>query len=338
MFPVMLELEKRKINYLFVATGQHNLNDLFKKFGTKAPDIIVNPQDGFKGDTGGAFGWAIKTLPKIISMLRKHKHIDYVIVHGDTISTLIGCVAGKLTGRKICHVEAGLRSGNLKEPFPEEIVRRIVDFFSFVKFAPSEKSAKRLRGNSINVGNTSVDSLHMALNLCKSSISLKKPYAVCTIHRHENIKSKDRMEKILNILEYSEMDILFFIHDNTVKKLKDFGLYDKLKENKRIKLMKPIPYVEFSKVLSGSHIIFTDGGGMSEEAAELNIPCIILRYETEREELLDRWDQTLTKLELDKARHAMKVYSSPSHQYVLPNPYNNNGSSKKIVDYLSCLK
>lgn len=338
MFPVMLELEKRKINYLFVATGQHNLNDLFKKFGTKAPDIIVNPQDGFKGDTGGAFGWAIKTLPKIISMLQKHTNIDYVIVHGDTISTLIGCVAARLTGKYVCHVEAGLRSGNIKEPFPEEIVRRIVDFFSYIKFAPSEKAAKRLRGNSINMGNTSVDSLHMALSLCKSSFSIEKPYAVCTIHRHENIKSKDRMRKILDILEYSEMDILFFIHDNTIKKLKDFELYNKLKENTRIKLMRPIPYVEFSKVLSGSNIIFTDGGGMSEEAAELNIPCIILRYETEREELLARWDQTLTKLNLEKARRAMRIYSLPHDKYVLPNPYNNHGSSKKIVDFLLALK
>lgn len=334
----MLELEKRKIDYLFVATGQHNLNDLFKKFGTKAPDIIVNPQDGFKGDTGGAFGWAIKTLPKIISMLRKHKDIEYVIVHGDTISTLIGCAAARLTGKKVCHVEAGLRSGNLQEPFPEEIVRRIVDFFSYVKFAPSEKAAKRLSGNSINVGNTSVDSLHTALFLCKSSFSIEKPYSVCTIHRHENIKSKERMQKILNILSYPQMDILFFIHDNTVKKLKDFGLYEQLKSNKNIKLMRPIPYIEFTKVLAGTHIIFTDGGGMSEEAAELNIPCIILRYATEREELLERWDQTLTKLNEDIAKHAIKRYSSSHIKYILPNPYNGNGASIKIVNYLSALK
>lgn len=334
MFPVMLELQQRKIDYLFIATGQHYLNDLVKKFGTQAPDIIINPQDGFKGDTGGAFGWAIKTLPKIISMLRKHTDIDYVIVHGDTISTLIASVAARLTGKQLCHVEAGLRSGNLREPFPEEIVRRIVDFLSHIKFAPSQKAANRLKGTSINTGNTSVDSLHTALSLCKSSFLIDKPYSVCTIHRHENIKSKERMDKILNCLGYSEMEILFFIHDNTIKKLKDFGLYEKLKQNKNIKLMRPIPYIEFSKVLSGAKIIFTDGGGMSEEAAELNIPCVILRYETEREELLDRWDQTLTKLNLDKARKAMRIYSLPHDPYILPNPYNGHGSSNKIVNFL----
>jgi len=338
MFPVMLELEKRKINYLFIATGQHYLGDLIKKFGTKAPDIVVNSQDGFKGDTGGAFSWGIKTFPKVISMLQKHTEYNYVIVHGDTISTLIGACAGKLTGKQVCHVEAGLRSGNLKEPFPEEIIRRIVDFLSNIKFAPSDKAANRLNGISINTGNTSVDGLHLALKMCKSSFSIEKPYSVCTIHRHENIKSKERMEKILNILEYSSMDILFFIHDNTVKKLKDFGLYDKLKSNSHIKLMRPIPYIEFSKVLSGAHIIFTDGGGMSEEAAELNIPCIILRYETEREELLERWDQTLTKLDIEVSKRAIMFDSLPRDKYKLINPYNANGTSKKIVDFLLALK
>lgn len=337
MFPVMLEFQKNKIDYLFVATGQHNLDGLTKQFGTKMPDIIINPRDGFKGDTGGAFGWAIQTIPKLISYLNK-KEIDYILVHGDTLSTLCGCVAGKLTGKQVCHVEAGLRSGNLREPFPEEIVRRIVDFLSNIKFAPSEKAANRLNGASVNVGNTSVDSLHTALALCKSKFSIDKPYAVCTIHRHENIKSKERMEKILDILSYCQMDILFFIHENTVKKLKDFGLYEKLKHIESIKLMKPIPYVEFSKVMSGSHIIFTDGGGMSEEAAELNIPCIILRYETEREELLDRWDQVLTKLNIDIAKRAIMFNSLPRNKYVLPNPYNSGGASKKIVSFFNGLK
>ena len=75
MFPVMLELQKRKIDYLFIATGQHVLTDLIQKFGTNKPDIIVNPQNGFKGDTGGALSWGFKTFPKLVKVLQKHNEI-----------------------------------------------------------------------------------------------------------------------------------------------------------------------------------------------------------------------------------------------------------------------
>ena len=336
MFPIMLEFKKRRIEYLFIHTGQHNLDDLIKTFKTKAPDVVINARDGFKGDTGGAFGWGLKTLPKIISFLKEKKDIEFVIVHGDTMSTAIGAVAGRLCGKQVCHVEAGLRSENIREPFPEELMRIIVDNISQIKFAPSEKSARRLQGQVFNVGNTSLDSLKEALSLkLIPKIHLPKKFVVATIHRHENIKSKKRMESIINILNYSQYPVFWFIHENTKQKLIEYNLMKDIEKSKNIFLEYPREYSLFVQILKNALFVYTDGGGMSEECAELSIPCIILRLNTEREELLDRWDQVLTKLNENIGKMASMKYSLPRKEYYIKSHYNNGSSaSTQIVDIL----
>jgi UDP-N-acetylglucosamine 2-epimerase (non-hydrolysing) len=336
MFPVMLELQKRNIEYKFIATGQHKLYDLIKMFNTKAPDIIINSRDGFKGDTGGAFKWALQTNPKLIKYLKNNDDIKYVLVHGDTLSTLIGSWASKISGKKLVHVEAGLRSGNIREPWPEELVRRIVDFISDIKFCPSEKCKKRLGGVSFNVGNTSIDSLYMALSLENHpNIDLPQQFAIASIHRHENIKSPDRMKKILKIIGNSEIPVIWFMHENTKQKLFDYGLEHELKETRNLKIIPSMEYSQFINVLGRAQFVFGDGGSLAEECAELNIPYITLRYETEREELLNRPDQCLTKLDINIAQTVVLKYSMNREYYDLPNPYfTGESASKQIVDIL----
>jgi len=338
MAPCMIEFQKRKIPYLFVHTGQHNIDKLIAQFNVKAPDIIIDQRRGFNNNTGGAFVWGLKLIPKLISYLKTQEHIEYVLVHGDTISCFSATISSWLIGKKIVHVEAGLRSGNLLSPMPEEGIRNIVDFLSFIKFAPSIKSANRLKGITINVGNTIFDSLPIALRLgTPPNIHLQTPYAIATIHRYENLKSKERMKSIINIMSYSKIPIYWFLHKNSQSKLIEYDLMKDVSSN-NIYLKEPLEYIQFIHVLKDAKFVLSDGGGVSCECAELNVPILILRNETEREELLDRWDQTLTKLDIEVSKRAIMKYSLPRKPYILPNVYNSGGASVKIVDFLSKLK
>jgi len=333
LFTVMRELDSCGIEYEFIHTGQHSLGDFPKKFKTRAPDVVIDQRNGFNTDTSGAAKWAVQTLPKIINYLKSQKDIEYVLVHGDTLSCLISCIAAKLAGKKVIHVEAGLRSGNLLRPMPEEIVRNIVDFFSSIKFAVSKKSAARLSGEVYNVGNTCYDALDYAFTLPNDlKLHLPDKYAVCTFHRHETLKNKSQMEKIVNILSCSQIPVYIFMHKNTEQKLKEYGLWP-LKGNIIVK--DPLPYEQILRVMKNAKFVISDSGGLQEECAGLNVPFICLRSETEREELLERSDQILTKFDEETTKVAIMKFSLPRALYKSDNPYYNGGASAQIVGILS---
>jgi UDP-N-acetylglucosamine 2-epimerase (non-hydrolysing) len=276
-----------------------------------------------------------KNYSKTYIILKKTN--EYVLVHGDTISCFSAALSSWLVGKKVVHIEAGLRSGNLLSPMPEECIRNIVDFLSFLKFAPSIKSATRLKGMVVNVGNTIFDSLPIALNLgASSNVDFKSPYAVASIHRYENLKSKTRMKSIIDIMAQSTIPIYWFLHKNSRSILVKYDLIKYIGNN--IHLVDPLEYLQFVHILKNAQFVLSDGGGISCECAALNVPILILRNETEREELLDRWDQTLIKFNEKKAKLAILKYSLPYKKKVLPNPYNPYGRSKKIVDFLVNLK
>jgi UDP-N-acetylglucosamine 2-epimerase (non-hydrolysing) len=336
LFSLMYELEKRHIEYEFIHTGQHSIDGLIKQFTTKRPDIIINARDGFNTNTGGAMSWGIKIIPKLISYLKSKKDIKFVIIQGDTLSNFCGLICGRLANKQVCHVEAGLRSGNLLSPMPEEIIRQISDGLSNIKFAVSEKTKNRLKGNVYNVGNTAYESLHYALNLnSKCNIKFPKKYAVFTLHRHETLKNKKRLEAVINILSYIQIPTYFFINKNTRAKLEELGLLNKLKLYNNIYLVDPLEYSQFVHVLKNAQFVIGDSGGCSEECSFLNVPYVTLREETEREELLDRGDQELVGFDEDKAKAAIMKFSLPRKPYFIPSPYYNGVSpSKQIVDIL----
>jgi UDP-N-acetylglucosamine 2-epimerase (non-hydrolysing) len=334
---IIQELQKRKIDYLFVHTGQHNLDRVIKSFKIKSPDIIIDQQRGFNTNTGGAISWGIKIIPKIVSYLKSQKDIEFVIVQGDTISVFSGCAAGRLARKKVCHIEAGLRSGNLFSPMPEEAIRQITDKLSNIKFAVSEKTKNRLRGQAFNVGNTSHDALKYALSLNeKCDIQFPEKYAVFTLHRHETLKSKKRLESAINILSYIQIPTYFFMNKNTKVKLDELGLLNKLHQNKNVHLVDPIEYAKFVHVLKDAQFVMGDSGGATEECSFLNVPYICCREETEREELLDRGDQELVGFDEEKTKTAIMKFSLPRKPYNIPSPYYNGESpSKQIVDILT---
>jgi len=336
-FPVMLELKRRKVDYTFIHSGQHNLEEWCKVFGVKEPDITLSkPPEGttkFWVRTPKAISWLTMLIPKIWVTIRRLKP-DFVVYHGDTMTTTGASVGTSKFFNprkkwKNVHLEAGLRSGSLFEPYPEEISRRITTLFSDILFAPSEISMKNLgsRKNKFNVGNTIIDSVLFALK--KSKTKTPKGYVLVTVHRHENIKSKERMEKIVEILISVKKNVYWPLHDNTKKMMQKFGLLSKVEKKKNIH--------KFSKWLKNCDYIITDGGSIQEESIALKKPCILLRKKTERVAGLDTGINFLTGLDVEKTKTIIKKLEN----FKVPkfkNPYGDGTSSKQIVDILQKFK
>ena len=200
-FPLMLELQKRKIPFYFIHTGQHPLGEFCKEFNIKNPDFILSkePQKTTKfwsKINKSSLIWFLLMIIKIKKLIRKLKP-EYVLYHGDTMSTATASIASsKLLNLKKewknVHLEAGLRSGKLLEPFPEEISRRICDNFSDILLAASdlaEENLKKYKNKKkiIKIGNTIVDSALISYNRAKKKYKkFNYKYTLINIQKNKN--------------------------------------------------------------------------------------------------------------------------------------------------------
>jgi len=351
-FPVMLELQKRKISYYFIHTGQHSLRDLCEKFKVNKPNIILSkePKTSSKFNTKStkAIFWNLGLIFKIKNELNKLKGLKYVLYHGDTMTTATAAFASsKLFNPskhyKNVHLEAGLRSNNLFEPFPEEISRIIADRFSDILFAVSKRAEKNLskyqnKKEVITIGNTVVDSASIAYKMAlknKTKPLSSKKFTLISIHRHENIKNSKRLGRIVKILSTLQTPSYFMMHDNTLKKLQEFNLIKKIQENPNIKIIKPLDYPEFIFQLSKCSLIICDGGSLQEESLIFKKPCIILRRATERQEGLTTNFQFLSNLNIPRTLNKIEEFSSKDFKIKkFNNPYGEKGLSSRIVEFL----
>ncbi|MDX9970612.1 MAG: UDP-N-acetylglucosamine 2-epimerase [Candidatus Gracilibacteria bacterium] len=313
MAPIMVELEARKIPYNYIFTGQHNLtmDELRENFNIKAPDITL-----YKGkDITGVFQSMIwlfsicaKTIFKKKEILGKTDKSHILLTHGDTFSTILGALMGKIARIKVAHVESGLRSFHIFSPFPEEINRLLTFRLSDIYFCPGKwalNNIKKYKGEKIDTNyNTLFDSLQLALKKTDTKIDLpKEDYAVVSLHRFENIFSPTRFEKIIELLiETSKtIKLLFILHEPTRLRLEKTGLIKRIKENKNIELRPRYDYFKFVKLIHNAKFIMTDGGSNQEECFYLGKPCLIMRETTERTEglgknaLISKFDKEIIK-------------------------------------------
>ncbi len=316
MFPIMHEFEKRNVEWRWISTGQHDLTNEIAEFKIKPPSAVLSKFYEKDKTILNSTIWIIRMMLKAKNNLSKD---DVVLVHGDTMSTLIGAFAAKLVRAKLVHVEAGLRSGNLKEPFPEELIRRIVDKLSDVLFAPHHEAQDNLKKegrDSYVVGNTIVDSLNVKRRNSNGRI-------LALIHRQETLKNKKRLENFVHLIN-SLKKVVFLYHENTKKTLIKAGLWESITAEKQ----KQLQYSIFKNYLSRSRAVLTDSGGVSEECLILGVPCLIFRDATEREEVINYGigikaiGKSVSELE-DFIKNAKRE----------GHPYGKN-PSKKIVDIL----
>ncbi len=351
-FPVMLELQKRQVPYYFIHSGQHSLGDLCDTFSVKRPDVVLTtePKKGskFNAQQLKAALWNFLIVKRIRKEIKKLPNLKYVLYHGDTMTTLSAAIASSNLLNwnkkyKNVHLEGGLRSFDKGEPFPEEISRIIADNFSDLIIAVSPFSCENVKHYKTKkeiclVGNTIVDSADHAYNLArkkKVKPLVNTRFALISIHRHENLKSKERMKKIIEILSSLDIPAYFTMHDNTKKLLEKYGLLRKLENNHNIVLAPSMDYVSYIYQIANCALIIADGGSMQEESLIFKKPCVILRNATERQEGLKTNFQFLSKLEVEKTKEKIKEYLSPKFKIKsFTNPYGKIGVSKQVVDLL----
>lgn len=297
MAPVILEFERRGGGIQLILTGQHKetMERLLADFGisTKPTCLYAGPE---VTSIGRVIPWFLRCLWRL---LRDAKTLfpaaggkGVMLVHGDTFSTLLGALAGKLTGQRVGHVESGLRSFRIFHPFPEELTRLAVFRMTDIAFCPDDWAASNLKAYSARAvdtaGNTLMDALRIALAV-NHPLPRKIPpknFGVVSLHRFENIFRRDRLRHILGLIEEAaaRYPLVFVLHPATRRNLEKFGLLERLERHPEIDLWPRMGYFEFVSLINQARFVITDGGSNQEELSYLHKPALLMRQATERQE------------------------------------------------------
>ncbi len=284
-----IALRPKEFCEIIVNTGQHYDYKMSQVFFDQLsiPEPIHHLEVG-SGSHGKMTG---QMLLKVEAVLTKELP-DWVLVYGDTNSTLAGALAAAKLRIPVAHVEAGLRSYN--KCMPEEINRILTDHMSQLLFAPTETAIYNLEKEGIskgvnNVGDVMYDAFlfYQGLALVRSTVFQQlglrhKSYCLGTIHRQENTDDICRLSNIFNAFDFiseEKCPVVIPLHPRTRKALNDFNL--EISPNSHIKLIEPVGYMEMIQLESNAKIIFTDSGGIQKEAYYAGVPCVTVRDETE---------------------------------------------------------
>ena len=330
------------VEELIIHTGQHYDDELSKVFfeELEIPEPHVN-----LGIGSGAHGMQTGRMLEGIEGVLAEKKPDYVLVYGDTNSTVAGALAATKMHLPVAHVEAGLRSYNRR--MPEEINRVLTDHIADKLFAPTETAVANLlrEGMEFNrihaVGDTMYDaSLYFADKARENSrileqLSLEpREYLLMTVHRAENTDDSSRLQNICEALAYVStlVPVVWPVHPRTRCALRRQGLEEKLP--KQMRLIKPVGYLDMVMLEMNARVIATDSGGVQKEAYFYRVPCVTLRDETEWIELLELgWNRlacpaSVSTIIATISEALSGVHGAPAQLY------GNGDSARRIVETL----
>ncbi|HNX47327.1 MAG TPA: UDP-N-acetylglucosamine 2-epimerase (non-hydrolyzing) [Methanomassiliicoccales archaeon] len=337
MSPIVRELQRRGLDFDLVHTGQHYSFEMDRVFfrDLELPEPRINLEVG-SGTHGAQTGKMLAGLERFFQETRP----DVVLVQGDTNTVLAGALAAVKLGITVGHVEAGLRS--FDRTMPEEINRVMADHVSDLLFAPTEMSARNLRAEGLPekrihiTGNTIVDAVRENLEIAGGkgdvlgTLGLRKGvYILTTLHRQENVDSRERLANVLIGLEKAGretgLDVIWPMHPRARKNLETFGL--RLPEN--VRPITPLGFLEFLQLEGGAALALTDSGGVQEESCILGVPCVTLRDNTERPETVDVGANVVVGT--DPSRIIAGVRSMLSRKGGWTCPLGENGAGGRII-------
>lgn len=330
--PVSRELRKNSEEIL-VHTGQHYDVEMSETF---FEELALPHPDYYLGVGSATHGFQTAAMLKGIEDILTIVTPDFVIVYGDTNSTLAGALAASKLRIPLCHIEAGLRSYN--KDMPEEINRVVTDHVSDFLFCPTETSVLNLHKENIRegvhlVGDVMYDALLFNMDIAKKSCVLDNvgvepgKYILATVHRPSNTDNPDALKKIVKSFSKMNYPVVFPLHPRTRKALATFGI----PLDEPIHALDPVGYLDFLKLESEAAAILTDSGGVQKEAYWLHIPCITLREETEWVETVDDGWNTLVGTDTDLIVKMAHGFRPTTHQRPL---FGDGTASKKIVEIL----
>lgn len=347
MAPVVLALQQRRdqIQTVVAVTAQHRqmLDQVLTLFHIK-PDYDLDIMS--QGQT--LYDITTRSLLGLKVVMEKEKP-DIVLVHGDTTTTFAGALAAYYQQIPVGHVEAGLRTGNIYSPFPEEMNRKLTGAIAAVHFAPTETAKANLRRENVGedsiyvTGNTVIDALMKTVKgtyeFAKDALDgvdfINHRVILLTTHRRENLGEPMRhIYKALRAIieEIPDTEIVFPVHRNPkVRKVVE----EELSGVDRIHLIDPMEYEPFANLMSRCYLVLTDSGGIQEEAPSLGKPVLVLRDTTERPEAVKAGTVRLIGTDKDVVYKETKrlltdktAYDAMSNAV---NPYGDGKAAERIV-------
>lgn len=340
LYPLIIELKKEKSFSIKICfTGQHDflLHKVLKEIKIK-PNFKLN----CKSKDANLNLLTSKLYKKIDGVIKNYKP-DLSIVQGDTTSSLVAAITSFHNKIKVAHIEAGLRTYNNQEPFPEEFNRKTISLISELNFAPTNNAKKNLLHEKIDknkiyvTGNTIVD----AVKILKKKYLFKKKdskkFILVTCHRRENYKNFDILLKnLLLVVKKNNLRIVLITHPGILKYKKNSKNLTKIKKNKKIKIYSKLSYLETLQLIYQSHFVVSDSGGIQEEAPSFKKFILILRNYTERIESVNLKISKLIDFHKLSIFKNITYFSKKKNLFSknISNPYGDGKAAKRIVKIL----
>jgi UDP-N-acetylglucosamine 2-epimerase (non-hydrolysing) len=344
MAPVIRELERfgGEISASVCVTGQHRelLDDVLETFDV-SPDHDLDVMRPGQSPTGVA-AEVLRGLEPVLADVRP----DWVLVQGDTTTAAMAGLAAFYAGARVAHVEAGLRSHEPRQPFPEEINRRVAGVVADLHFAPTEAARQNLLAEGtpadavLVTGNTVIDALRLARSTPAAGAALAALPArgrimLVTAHRRESFGAP--LQRVCAavaelVSAYPDVHVAFPVHPNPAVRMAVDGM---LAGNDRVSLLPPLGYREMVGLLERATLVLTDSGGLQEEAPSLGKPVLVLRDVTEREEAVQAGAARLVGTDVDRILEGASTLLDSPEAYALmsraANPYGDGHAAERIV-------
>jgi UDP-N-acetylglucosamine 2-epimerase (non-hydrolysing) len=332
------------VRHLIVHTGQHYDEAMSKIF---FGDLELPQPSFYLGVGSGSHAQQTARIMVEFEKVLEEVHPDLVIVVGDVNSTVACSLVSVKMGVPVAHVEAGLRSGD--RTMPEEINRLLTDSIADHLFVTEPSGVANLRREGIDekkihlVGNVMIDSLIHYREKAKQSTIMErlrvkaKKFTLVTLHRPSNVDTEDGLAKILTIFERiaSHSEIVFPVHPRTKKMLAQHGLGARAEAIPGLRLLDPIGYLDFLRLLDNAQLVITDSGGIQEETTFLGVPCLTLRENTERPITCEIGTNELCGLDVEKiVARSQAVFEGKRKSGRVPELWDGR-AAERIADVLS---
>ena len=324
----------RACEHVLVHTGQHYDEAMYRQFFSE----LSIPAPNHDLEVGsGSHGRQTAAMMERLEPILEDVQPDWVVVYGDTNSTIAGSLVAAKLHQRVAHVEAGLRSFN--RTMPEELNRVVTDHLSNVLLCPSETAVRHLEAEGITngvhmIGDVMADALAMGLDRIENEpgafeeLNLQPGgYLLATIHRASNTDDPDALVRLVTALSSLDEPVVFPVHPRTRARLNELGV----EQGGNLIEMDPVGYLDMVRLEKDARMILTDSGGVQKEAYWQGVPCVTLREDTEWVETIENGWNTLVGTDVDAIRDAVRSFAPPAER---PELYGDGHASERCVEVL----
>jgi UDP-N-acetylglucosamine 2-epimerase (non-hydrolysing) len=341
MAPIVRALRKNKIPTVFVHCGQHYDYNMSQQF---IEDLELPQPDYTCKVRAYSPGAQTAQIMKYMDKVLKENAPAVVLVEGDTNSVLAAALAANKREVAVGHVEAGLRSFDLR--MPEEHNRRVTDHLSTFLFAPTERAEANLKRESVwgkiyVTGNTVIDAViqHLPMAERKSEILKEirfEKFALATAHRAENVDDEAVLRTFMEVFASSPLPVVYPMHPRTKKRLRQNKMYTQISKRGNVQILPPLGYLDFLVLMKKSELIITDSGGIQEEATAPSIrkPVLVIRVSTERPEAAETGFAQVVGIEKNEILASMETALARRKELPRTSPFGDGTAAEKIVEII----